>query len=1196
MRCINTALLLLSLSFVVSIPIQLFEEDKSTIGEQVASIAQASEEYLVFPKIENPVEEVVLGVKKPEELGESFSGPPKNSGRKLFSFEDEDEFGDFLENEFASRENEYLRPGSSPAPIPVNSPAGKQMAALQNKATKTPTPAKTEWNAPAIVTGTAGPGKVQMRVKGGIRPVTAWVPAPKTLVEEDEDEILEVSSNSRRLLKSKSSPAPKAAPAPKPAPVHAPKAAPAPVHAPKAAPAPAPKPAPVHAPAPKAVPAPKPVPVHAPAPKAVPAPKPVPVPAPAPKAVSAPKPVPVPAPKSVPAIKLVEPVKSGVGKNSASSKSKSSGKSKKSKSSGKKVDNNSNLLKQIVKEAAQIKKLEKELDKKIDNKSNSKKSSKSAKSSKSVKSSKSGKSSKSKKSENKLSNTQTHCIDHFLALKYDGIGNVYIAGAEPNGIVHTRRGDCQGFSQGWKKVVSFNTKNVDEATIKSSGYAHGITCGGDVKVKAGQTFEKVFSDCAWSMSGAQFPTITTSVSLKEKQKESVITKVLNTAASIAKNNMEKSINDKKDIKETPKVITAPKVIAVNKDAVFPVRMTADNKFELFINGNFIGKGNHWTTTYVFNPKLSNVKNIAISAVNEGGPAAFIGLFGGKITKPSEWKCKDFPANSAPANWNKPDFDDSKWPTALSYGKNKENNVWMSVGGKARPKIPANAEWLWTNDNLRHNEVFCRMNLNLVPETIEIPVDSAEYQEIYSTVDSNSPVTSTIDSEPASSNPVDSNPVVSNPVVSNPVDSNPVVSNPVDSNPVVSNPVVSNPIVSNPVVSNPIFSNPVDSNPVVSNPVVSNPVDSNTVSSNPVVANPVVANPVVANPVVSNPVVSNPVVSNPVDSNPVVFNPVVSNPVVSNPVVSNPVVANPVVANPVVANPVVANPVVAKSVENNRVEVNKIADSVLEELSSGKKLSTGKLEIINEKIDKILDEAKNKEVLELRQILNSIDSSTYEVDEVYKKYLATVDSVKLIKDKIEQLNATIRKHYEQMKVDSENLRIFQLIKPAYFKTLEEYNRQMMIVNLTITSNIVDKNIRNLFMNAINIANEHTQNSTGILSKAFLEHYERYKSLLKKDELVYDEDLKELKSITKVYDVEVDHEQKFNREYRMALEMLNRLKSTYATSKAESEYFDGIVKIVKKLFRNKNQMKSFIKGSADGKCATTIMKTHLANNMI
>ena len=1132
MRCINTALLLLSLSFVVSIPIQLFEEDKSTIGEQVASIAQASEEYVVFPKIDNPVEEVVLGVKKPEELGESFSGPPKNSGRKLFSFEDEDEFGDFLENEFASRENEYLRPGSSPAPIPVNSPAGKQMAALQNKAAQTATPAKTEWNAPAIVTGTAGPGKVQMRVKGGIRPVTAWVPAPKTLVEEDEDEILEVSSNSRRLLKSKSSPAPKAAPAPKPAPVHAPKAAPAPVHAPKAAPAPAPKPAPVHAPAPKAVPAPKPVPVHAPAPKAVPAPKPVPVPAPAPKAVSAPKPVPVPAPKSVPAIKLVEPVKSGVGKNSASSKSKSSGKSKKSKSSGKKVDNNSNLLKQIVKEAAQIKKLEKELDKKIDNKSNSKKSSKSSKS----KSSKSAKSSKSKKSENKLSNTQTHCIDHFLALKYDGNGNVYIAGAEPNGIVHTRRGDCQGFSQGWKKVVSFNTKNVDEATIKSSGYAHGITCGGDVKVKAGQTFEKVFSDCAWSMSGAQFPTITTSVSLKEKQKESVITKVLNTAASIAKNNMEKSINDKKDIKETPKVITAPKVVTVNKDAVFPVRMTADNKFELFINGNFIGKGNHWTTTYVFNPKLSNVKNIAISAVNEGGPAAFIGLFGGKITKPSEWKCKDFPANSAPANWNKPDFDDSKWPTALSYGKNKENNVWMSVGGKARPKIPANAEWLWTNDNLRHNEVFCRMNLNLVPETIKIPVDSAEYQEIYSTVDSNSPVTSTIDSEPASSNPVDSNPVVSNPV-----DSNPVVSNPVDSNPVVSNPVVSNPIVSNPVVSNPIFSNPVDSNPVVSNPVVSNPVDSNTVSSNPVVA-------------------------------------------------------NPVVSNPVVANPVVANPVVPKSVENNRVDVNKIADSVLEELSSGKKLSTGKLEIINEKIDRILDEAKNKEVLELRQILNSIDSSTYEVDEVYKKYLATVDSVKLIKDKIEKLNATIKKHYEQMKVDSENLRIFQLIKPAYFKTLEEYNRQMMIVNLTITSNIVDKNIRNLFMNAINIANEHTQNSTGILSKAFLEHYERYKSLLKKDELVYDEDLKELKSITKVYDVEVDHEQKFNREYRMALEMLNRLKSTYATSKAESEYFDGIVKIVKKLFRNKNQMKSFIKGSADGKCATTIMKTHLANNMI
>jgi hypothetical protein len=139
-------------------------------------------------------------------------------------------------------------------------------------------------------------------------------------------------------------------------------------------------------------------------------------------------------------------------------------------------------------------------------------------------------------------------------------------------------------------------------------------------------------------------------------------------------------------------------------------MTCDNEFDLFVNGNKIGSGDTWTRTYEFNTLIHPGDVIAIDGVDKGGPAAFIGVFNDKITKPSDWKC----STKKMDNWNKNSFDDSSWSKATSYGKNNEQNIWMSVGRGARPNIPANAEWLWTSNNGDHDRVFCRFFYNGKP--------------------------------------------------------------------------------------------------------------------------------------------------------------------------------------------------------------------------------------------------------------------------------------------------------------------------------------------------------------------------------------------------------------------------------------------------------------------------------------------------
>ena len=142
-------------------------------------------------------------------------------------------------------------------------------------------------------------------------------------------------------------------------------------------------------------------------------------------------------------------------------------------------------------------------------------------------------------------------------------------------------------------------------------------------------------------------------------------------------------------------------------------MTCDNEFDLYVNGNKIGRGTSWTTTYQFSPLVKQGDVIAIDGVDQGGPAAFIGVFGGKVTKPSDWRC----STKESAGWNKNVFDDSSWTKAVSYGRNQDNNIWRSVGGGPRPNIPADAEWLWTSDNNNHNRVYCRYFPMLSPVVV-----------------------------------------------------------------------------------------------------------------------------------------------------------------------------------------------------------------------------------------------------------------------------------------------------------------------------------------------------------------------------------------------------------------------------------------------------------------------------------------------
>ena len=108
-----------------------------------------------------------------------------------------------------------------------------------------------------------------------------------------------------------------------------------------------------------------------------------------------------------------------------------------------------------------------------------------------------------------------HCIDHFLYVKYDGAGKVEIAGAEPSGTVHTGRGDCGSFAQGYYTAVDQDVTGYTNIRIQVTGQTTGGGGGSfDTTIPVGNSFSNTVVT-VYTNGGAQTPQITTNVTLTD---------------------------------------------------------------------------------------------------------------------------------------------------------------------------------------------------------------------------------------------------------------------------------------------------------------------------------------------------------------------------------------------------------------------------------------------------------------------------------------------------------------------------------------------------------------------------------------------------------------------------------------------------------------------------------------------------------
>lgn len=114
-----------------------------------------------------------------------------------------------------------------------------------------------------------------------------------------------------------------------------------------------------------------------------------------------------------------------------------------------------------------------------------------------------------------ITDVRQWCVDHYIAVNYNGNGTVQVGGAEPSGVVHTGRGDCNGVPQGWFTAASFSTTGWTNVRIQITSTPGGGSSGVnyDNTIAVGSTLNNTTIGPAYGDSGAYQPTITVTVTL-----------------------------------------------------------------------------------------------------------------------------------------------------------------------------------------------------------------------------------------------------------------------------------------------------------------------------------------------------------------------------------------------------------------------------------------------------------------------------------------------------------------------------------------------------------------------------------------------------------------------------------------------------------------------------------------------------------
>jgi len=265
----------------------------------------------------------------------------------------------------------------------------------------------------------------------------------------------------------------------------------------------------------------------------------------------------------------------------------------------------------------------------------------------------------------------------------------------------------------------------------------------------------------------------------------------------------------------------------------------------------------------------------------------------------------------------------------------------------------------------------------------------------------------------------------------------------------------------------------------------------------------------------------------------------------------PVVVSP---DPVVVSP---TPAVAPTVK-----------SVSDEIASAHLNSVSGMSKLQERIFKIITETGIEQRKFEEQSKNTYDDANQDLKVTIDKLKLTKEIMAEVQNDVTALNATIHRHYLRLIHDSAYFHSLELLKPTFLKSLEDVGSKVGNIRDTVSQKIRKDRYKIEMMTLLSKIHFNTVNITGYVASEFMDHYNKYKLRVSKDNLLYKEDEKKMEKLVADYRLQAQKVKDMTSEYERIVVIVKKLKATYDASASENADLDELVKRVLTLMKSKN----------------------------
>jgi hypothetical protein len=142
-----------------------------------------------------------------------------------------------------------------------------------------------------------------------------------------------------------------------------------------------------------------------------------------------------------------------------------------------------------------------------------------------------------------------------------------------------------------------------------------------------------------------------------------------------------------------------------------------------------------------------------------------------------------------------------------------------------------------------------------------------------------------------------------------------------------------------------------------------------------------------------------------------------------------------------------------------------------------------------------------------------------------------------------------------------------MRPAFLKSLEELASHIQSVKNVVDKKIVKDEYKDEMVRLLTGIHFNTHNISGYVATAFIDHYNKYKALIQKENADYSAELKRLNSLANDYKVQSQKTADIEKERVRLQDILSKLKLTLNLSVTQREEFEMLVKEVVSIFDKK-----------------------------